>query len=100
MMLELTKRPVLNLFLILLLALALTGCGADPKTGAEQSEIIDTYTIADTTGDWGFPSPYGYYARGLGYLRMSFIFDTLVWKDDQGYVPALAEKWSYDEQTN
>lgn len=31
---------------------------------------------------------------------MSFIFDTLVWKDDQGYVPALAESWEYLEDEN
>ena len=56
-------------------------------------ETIDVFTIADPTGDWGFPSPYGHYPRGPGYVRMSMIFDTLVWKDHNGYVPALAESW-------
>jgi len=50
-------------------------------------------TIADYIGDWGYPSPYGHYSRGPGYVRMSLIFDTLVWKDENGYVPALAESW-------
>lgn len=59
-----------------------------------------TYTIADPTGDWGYPSPYLRYSRGPGYLRMSFIFDTLVWKDKEGFIPALAEKWVYDETDN
>jgi peptide/nickel transport system substrate-binding protein len=27
---------------------------------------------------------------------MSWVFDTLIWKDQKGYVPALAESWSYD----
>jgi peptide/nickel transport system substrate-binding protein len=58
-------------------------------------ETVDMLTIADSTGDWGFPSPYGHYARGPGYVRMSLIFDTLVWKDESGFVPALAEKWEY-----
>jgi peptide/nickel transport system substrate-binding protein len=58
-------------------------------------EKIDTITVADSTGDWGFPSPYGHYSRGPGYVRMSLIFDTLVWKDDKGFVPALADSWSY-----
>lgn len=31
---------------------------------------------------------------------MSFIFDTLVWKDAQGLVPALAESWEYLEGEN
>jgi len=67
---------------------------------AVASDELAEYTIADSTGDWGFPSPYAHYARGPGYIRMSFIFDTLVWKDDQGYVPALAENWDYLEDEN
>ena len=59
-------------------------------------ETVDVLTIADPTGDWGFPSPYGHYSRGPGYVRMSLIFDTLVWKDQNGYVPALAESWQMD----
>lgn len=31
---------------------------------------------------------------------MSFIFDTLVWKDDQDYIPALANSWEYNENEN
>jgi peptide/nickel transport system substrate-binding protein len=58
-------------------------------------ESVDVLTIADSTGDWGYPSPYGHYSRGPGYIRMSLIFDTLVWKDENGFVPALAEKWEY-----
>ncbi|MFN8482240.1 MAG: ABC transporter substrate-binding protein [Anaerolineae bacterium] len=43
-------------------------------------------------GDNGFPSPFTY-IRGPGYARMSLIFDTLVWKDSQGYIPWLATDW-------
>jgi ABC-type dipeptide transport system, periplasmic component len=64
------------------------------------AEEIAVYTIADTTGDWGYPSPYLHYSRGPGYVRMSFIFDTLVWKDQNGFVPALAESWEYLEGEN
>ena len=56
---------------------------------------VDVLTIADSTGDWGYPSPYGHYSRGPGYIRMSLIFDTLIWKDQNGFVPALAETWEY-----
>jgi peptide/nickel transport system substrate-binding protein len=60
-----------------------------------------TYTIADTTGDWGYPSPYRRYPRGPGYLRMSFIFDTLTWKNGAGeVVPALAVRWEYLDKEN
>jgi peptide/nickel transport system substrate-binding protein len=67
---------------------------ASPSLAAD--ETTDVFTIADTTGDWGFPSPYGHYPRGPGYIRMSLIFDTLIWKDQNGYVPALAESWQMD----
>jgi peptide/nickel transport system substrate-binding protein len=59
------------------------------------AEEVEVLTIADSTGDWGFPSPYSHYSRGPGYVRMSLIFDTLVWKDENGFVPALAENWEY-----
>jgi peptide/nickel transport system substrate-binding protein len=52
--------------------------------------------IADSKGDWGYPNPYRHYPRGPGYVRMSWVFDTLIWKDPKGYVPALADAWSFD----
>jgi peptide/nickel transport system substrate-binding protein len=54
---------------------------------------VEVYTMGDSAGDWGYPSPYAHYVRGPGIVRMSFIFDTLVWKDDEGRVPELAESW-------
>lgn len=51
-------------------------------------------TIADTAGDWGFPSPFLHYQRGPGYIRMSLLFDTLAWKDAKGFTSALAERWT------
>jgi peptide/nickel transport system substrate-binding protein len=84
--------------LLLCAAAVLGGCGGGgPRAGAGDGNI---YTIADSTGDWGFPSPYAHYTRGPGYIRMSFIFDTLLWKDDKGYVPALAKSWEYIEAEN
>lgn len=97
-------RRCLLAITIALLLLALAGCaweqaGEKPSTEtAGGSDLL--YTVADATGDWGFPSPYGHYARGPGYIRMSFIFDTLVWKDDQDYIPALANSWEYNENEN
>lgn len=70
---------------LLLLLFCSTALAADNRT----AEVL---TIADSTGDWGFPSPYAHYSRGPGYVRMSLIFDTLIWKDENGFVPALAEK--------
>ena len=85
------KRILMLSMLVLALAVPLplfSACG-----GGSSGEI--TYTIADTGGDWGYPTPYAHYPRGPGYIRMSFIFDTLVWKDEAGFIPALAESWEY-----
>ena len=73
------------------------GCGggkpdAKPVAQSVKSDL-SIFTIADTAGDWGFPSPFLHYQRGPGYIRMSLIFDTLIWKDEKAFVPALAERW-------
>ena len=85
--------------------LALAACtngdaGDDNQPVSEAESQIITYTIADATGDWGYPSPYLRYSRGPGYIRSSFVFDTLVWKDESGFIPALAREWTYDEADN
>jgi peptide/nickel transport system substrate-binding protein len=67
---------------------------------AASAALAVTYTIADPTGDWGYPSPYGMYPRGPGYVRMSFIFDTLIWKDKNGIIPALARSWNCVTEEN
>ncbi|WP_066636145.1 ABC transporter substrate-binding protein [Desulfolucanica intricata] len=101
---ELKKLKVLfTLITVLgLLSFIITGCGSR-ETGNQNvtgdGKTTD-YTISDPTGDWGFPSPYGHYTRGPGYLRMSFIFDTLVWKDEQNFIPALAKSWEFIEDEN
>ena len=84
-----SRLPLLGLAAAGLLLLIL--CSTAPA----KNDTVNVLTIADTTGDWGFPSPYGHYSRGPGYVRMSLIFDTLIWKDENGFVPALAEKWEY-----
>ncbi|WP_044351768.1 ABC transporter substrate-binding protein [Dethiosulfatarculus sandiegensis] len=56
---------------------------------------LDELRISDGKGDWGYPNPYNHYPRGPGYLRMALVYDTLIWKDKNGYIPALADKWSF-----
>ncbi|MBU2547209.1 MAG: peptide-binding protein [Proteobacteria bacterium] len=85
------KRTLIGLFFILL-AVWISAVGFRPVAEAGVREI----RIADGKGDWGYPNPYRHYPRGPGYVRMSLVFDTLIWKDQKGYVPALAESWSYD----
>jgi len=65
-------------------------------TSSIGAAIENEIRIADQTGDWGHPSPYLAYGRGPGYLRMHFIFDTLVWKNETSdIIPLLAENWEY-----
>lgn len=89
------KASILLALVLALLAsnLAFSACSPTPV-----AEV--TYTITDPTGDWGYPSPYAHYSRGPGYVRMSLVFDTLVWKDEAGFIPALAEEWAYVEAEN
>ncbi len=82
---------------LVLTCLVGAGCGSQPGGGQGP---VEQYVIADATGDWGYPSPYLRYARGPGYIRSSLIFDTLVWKDAEGFVPALAREWEYDASEN
>lgn len=88
------------LLLVLLLGIVTaTGCGSH-QANTPGSKSASVFTIADATGDWGFPAPYTHYLRGPGYVRMSLIFDTLVWKDRQGITPALAHSWDFQEEEN
>jgi len=66
------------------------------KTIEVASAQVQEIRIADSKGDWGYPNPYRHYPRGPGYIRMSWVFDTLAWKGQKGYLPALADSWSYD----
>jgi peptide/nickel transport system substrate-binding protein len=47
--------------------------------------------------DWGYPSPFAFYSRGPGYIRMSLLFDTLTWKDEDGVIPWLADEWTVSD---
>jgi len=98
---QLKTRMSFRKALLILLPIALV-CGLVVVVygGRGQPSESTSYTIADSTGDWGYPSPYTHYARGPGYVRMSLIFETLVWKDDSGFVPALAKDWEYAEAEN
>lgn len=82
---------IFRLFLILsLLPWPLAAVGSDlPQPVAE-------IRIADERGDHGPPNPFRHYPRGSGFVRMSWVFDTLIWKDRAGPVPALARSWKWN----
>lgn len=91
------KRLMLYLSIIVFIVfLVITMVSSQGSASDDHSD----YTIADTTGDWAYPTPYGMYPRGPGYVRMSLIFDTLIWKDEQGLTSALATEWNYEKDNN
>ena len=85
------RKPAVVLFAVALMASGVIGSMVFPADAR-----IDEIRIADGKGAWGYPNPFRHYPRGPGYLRMSWAFDTLVWKDAEGFIPALAESWHYD----
>ncbi|MDD3520384.1 MAG: ABC transporter substrate-binding protein [Actinomycetota bacterium] len=92
------KKTLLFLIILLIIITAALYSGCAASGSVKNQDII---RIGDPTGDWGFPSPYGIYPRGPGYIRMSMIFDTLVWKNREGdIIPMLAESWSFDKNKN
>lgn len=86
-------KKIFARILLILLAVSALAFGISHQAAAQVKDV----RIADGKGDWGYPNPYRHYPRGPGYIRMSWAFDTLVWKDQNGYIPALAQKWSYDK---
>ena len=115
-----TKKVLAGITAAAIAASMITGCGAGAKTetavsteaettAAEEKETTAAETAQDTekskeriltvsgNGDFGFPSVYTISPKGQGYMTLSYIFDTLMWKDESGLVPYLAEDYSVSE---
>lgn len=115
-----TKKVLAGITAAAIAASMITGCGAGAKTetavsteaettAAEEKETTAAETVQDTekskeriltvsgNGDFGFPSIYTISPKGQGYMTLSYIFDTLMWKDESGLVPYLAEDYSVSE---
>ncbi|MCP4350869.1 MAG: peptide ABC transporter substrate-binding protein [Desulfobacterales bacterium] len=67
------------------------------STGADKTENNSLPVLRIEGRDWGYPSPYAFYPRGPGYIRMTLIFDTLAWRDENGVIPWLAKEWQTSE---
>lgn len=74
-----------RLLVLLTLAAALAG-----SLAAGQPAVVRlTWPL-----DVGFLTPFAFSTIGPGgVVRLTLIYDTLVWKDDRGLIPWLAERW-------
>jgi len=80
----------------LLLSLLLCGCiGCEGTSSNAESKPIGNggREIHLPGGDWGLPTPFTFYPRGPGYIHLSLVYDTLVWKDEKDTIPWLAKRW-------
>ncbi|MCK4451914.1 MAG: ABC transporter substrate-binding protein, partial [Anaerolineae bacterium] len=114
------RKQIVFTLLALLLVSLVAGCGPAPTPTATPVPGEPTATPAAETptatpvpeeptptpapvtltlpgDDWGYPSPFTRYPRGPGYMQMSFLFDTLTWKDEKGVIPWLADGWEDSE---
>jgi len=94
--------------IIAMLSIAILLCSVfgGMAVAKEDSEIVDAAGAGEKVvkisgDDYWYPTPFAAYQRGPGYIRMSFMFDTLTWKDERGVIPWLADSWSksYDART-
>ena len=93
------RRWLILLLVTSALAGLASGCGrGTPPTPTTPSSVSDSPATLTFPGqDWGYPSPAAFYPREPGYIRMSFLFDTLTWKDEAGIIPWPANGWEVSE---
>ncbi|MDF2661344.1 MAG: transporter substrate-binding protein [Paenibacillus sp.] len=88
------------------LAMIVAGCNGSDKSAAPSPAASPVPQAAKASGPeqipmlrlvWGnsgYPSPFAFSPSGPGgFLRSSFLFDTLTWKDEKGLIPWLAKSW-------
>lgn len=85
--------------LLMVTALLMTACGNPPESENGQPSVMEEEQrlIRLEGGDYGLPQPYTTHSRGPGRYKVNLIFDKLVEKDENGYIPWLAKEWEMSE---
>lgn len=63
-----------------------------------QEKIIDVIRMQG--GDYGAPNPFKNSIRGPGKYKTDIIYDSLIEKDEKGFIPWLAKKWIINDKEN
>jgi hypothetical protein len=66
---------------------------ATEAPAAEDAPRAERVLRMDGMSNSGYPSPFTASAKGAGYVVVQYIFDTLVWKDENGFFNYLAEDY-------
>ena len=100
------------LLTLMAVVLLLAGCSSEaPQVAVEPATDLpgvevstDTGAVDETPvvirltgGDYGYPQPYTTHSRGPGRYKVNLIFDRLVEKDENGFIPWLAEEWEMSD---
>jgi peptide/nickel transport system substrate-binding protein len=97
------KKRSLTLIISLLVLLTfscglLYGCKSDKTKETSKTEGKKTADVIKLAGgDYGYLTPYAHYPRGPGIFKMRLVFDSLLEKDEKGYINWLAEKYEIKE---
>lgn len=84
-------RKILPLLLAIMMVIA--GCSQSSNQTANTNST-GKKIVRIGWQDSGFPSPFAFGTEGPGgFLRQTFLFDTLTWKDETGVIPWLASAW-------
>ena len=87
------QQKAVAVLVAIVLMVFMGGCGSGGQSASMTADPNKPLVINLAGGDSGLPSPYSHYPRGPGTFKMNLIFDSLLERGAQGYIPWLAEKW-------
>lgn len=90
------KKIYKLMILTMAFMMILSGCGNGEVTNVDGNNNEEVVLNLEG-GDWGYPSPYAHYSRGPGAYKMRLIFDSLLERGEEGFIPWLAEDWKVSE---
>lgn len=109
-------KKIISLLLVFVMCLSMVACSNDKNNSVNNNQVADNQNtnansenqnddntqreerVLRMDGDnLGFPSVYTSSPKGRGYMLVSYIFDTLVWKDENGIIPLLAKEWNVSD---